>query len=41
MFNGKNELLSSTLYRRTCEGVRDESLKDNFTVWSKANRETM
>jgi len=38
---GTNGLLGSTLYKRICEGVRDSSLKDNFTVWSKAGNRTL
>lgn len=34
---GVAALLGSTLYKRTCSGVRDSSLKDNFTAWSYAN----
>lgn len=34
---GTSALLGSTLYRRICQGVRDSSLKDNFTAWSNAN----
>ena len=33
---GVSGLLSSTLYKRICEGVRDSSLKDNFIGWSTA-----
>ena len=34
---GVSALLGSTLYKRICAGVRDSSLKDNFTAWSYAN----
>lgn len=33
---GVGALLGSTLYKRVCSGVRDSSLKDNFTAWSMA-----
>ena len=33
---GVSGLLDSTLYKRICVGVRDSSLKDNFTDWSNA-----
>lgn len=33
---GTAGLLSSTLYKRICAGVRNSSLKDNFIVWSNA-----
>lgn len=38
---GTGALFGSTLYRRICEGVRDSSLKENFTVWNKANGKTL
>lgn len=34
---GVSALLGATLYKRICSGVRDCSLKDNFTAWSYAN----
>ncbi len=34
-------LLGSTLYNRIISGVRDSSLKDNFTAWSKAGGKTL
>lgn len=38
---GTSALLGSTLYKRILSGVRDETLKDNFTVWCKAGGKTM
>ena len=34
---GDGALLSSSLYRRVCAGVRDSSLKENFVAWSNCN----
>ena len=34
---GDGALLGSSLYRRVCAGVRDSSLKENFTAWSNCN----
>jgi lysozyme len=38
---GVGGLLGSTLYTRILNGVRDSSLKDNFTAWSKAGGKTL
>jgi lysozyme len=38
---GVGALLGSTLYNRIVSGVRDTSLKDNFTAWSKAGGRTL
>jgi lysozyme len=38
---GVGGLLGSTLYARTLNGVRDSSLKNNFTAWSKAGGKTL
>lgn len=38
---GTGGLLGSTLYRNIVSGVRGESLKPNFTTWSKAGGSTM
>ena len=38
---GTGALFGSTLYRRVLNGVRDSSLKNNFTAWSKAGGKTM
>jgi len=38
---GVGALFGSTLYKRILNGVRDSSLKDNFTAWSKAGGKTM
>jgi lysozyme len=38
---GVGALLESSLYKRVISGVRDVSLKDNFTAWSKAGGKTL
>ena len=38
---GVGALLGSTLYKKICAGVRDSSLKDNFTAWSRAGNQTL
>lgn len=38
---GTGALFGSVLYKRILNGVRDGSLKDNFTAWSKAGGRTM
>lgn len=34
-------LYQSNLYKRICSGVRDESLRENFTAWSKGGGKVM
>lgn len=38
---GTSALFNSTLWKNIISGVRDSTLKDNFTVWSKAGGKTM
>lgn len=38
---GIGALLGSTLYARVLNGIRDSSLKSNFTTWSKAGGRTL
>ncbi|MGH4120268.1 glycoside hydrolase family protein [Clostridium sp.] len=34
---GTSGLFSSTLYKKNCTGIRDDSLKENFEAWSHGN----